>query len=151
VDAGPRRGPLGGRAPGPNLSRLLLDTTFLIDADRTGEDLDDVIEDEDDVAIAAVTVAELRIGALLSRGRRRAARTAFVDDVIASVPVVDYGIDVAEEHARLLVEVRRRGRPRGAHDIIIAATAKATQRTVVTADAGAFRDLPGVELRSHRS
>ena len=39
------------------MSLLLLDTTFLIDAERGGVDLDDAIDDADDVAIAAVTVA----------------------------------------------------------------------------------------------
>jgi tRNA(fMet)-specific endonuclease VapC len=44
------------------MSLLLLDTTFLIDAERGGVDLDDAIADDDDVAISAVTVAELIVG-----------------------------------------------------------------------------------------
>ena len=132
------------------MSRLLLDTTFLIDAERSGGDLDDVIDDDDDVSIAAVTVAELRVGALLANRRHQTARTDYVDDVIATIPVLDYDLDVAEAHARLLVEVRAQGRPRGAHDLIIAATAKASNRTIVTADRTAFRALSGVEVRPHR-
>ena len=132
------------------MSRLLFDTTFLIDAERAGDDLDDLIADDDDVAVAAVTLAELRVGALLARGRRRDQRTAFVDEIAATVPVVSYDAEVAEEHALLLVEVRRQGRPRGAHDLIIAATAKAARRTVVTSDASAFDDLPEVDVRPHR-
>jgi tRNA(fMet)-specific endonuclease VapC len=130
------------------VSRLIFDTTFLIDAERAGDDLDDVIADDDDVAVAAVTLAELRVGALLASGRRRERRIAFVDEVGATV--VSYDAAVAEEHALLLVEVRRQGRPRGAHDLIIAATAKASRRTVMTSDAGAFEDLPGVDVRPHR-
>ena len=53
------------------MTRLLLDTTFLIDAERSGDILDEFIEDDDDVAVAAVTIAELRVGALLADGRRR--------------------------------------------------------------------------------
>lgn len=132
------------------MSRLLLDTTFLIDAERSGEELDDVIEDDDEVAIAAVTLAELRVGALLATGRRGAQRAEFVDDIATTVPILDYDAEVAEQHALLLVEVRRQGRPRGAHDLIIAATAKATRRIVVTADTGAFEDLTGIDLRPHR-
>ena len=129
------------------VTRLLFDTTFLIDAERTGDGLDDVIDDNDDVAIAAVTIAELRVGALLATGRRRTARRAYVDDVVATIPVLAYDVDVAEAHAELLLEVRTQGRPRGAHDLIIAATAKAFDRTVISADRTAFRDLPGVEVR----
>jgi tRNA(fMet)-specific endonuclease VapC len=109
-----------------------------------------VIADEDDVAIAAVTIAELRVGALLGTGRKAAARTAFVDDVLATIPVIPYDVAIAEAHARLLVAVRRQGTPRGAHDLLIAATATASRRAVVTADATAFANLPHLEVRHHR-
>jgi tRNA(fMet)-specific endonuclease VapC len=102
------------------------------------------------VAIAAITVAELRVGVELSEGRNRTRRQAFVDDVVAAVPVLSYDLDVAAAHAELLVAVRRQGVPRGAHDLIIAATAKASNRTVVTADTTAFRDLPDISIRGHR-
>jgi tRNA(fMet)-specific endonuclease VapC len=130
------------------MTRLLFDTAFLIDAERTGDALDDVIDDDDDVAIAAVTIAELRVGALLARGRRKVARGAFVEDVIATIPVLAYGVDVAETHVELLAAVRSRGKPRAAHDLIIAATAKSFDRAVVTPDRSAFSGLPGVEIRS---
>ena len=132
------------------MTQLLLDTTFLIDAERSGSDLDDVIDDDDDVAIAAITVAELRVGVLLANARAREARASYVGDVASSLPVLDYDIDVAEAHAVLLAHVRSQGRPRGAHDLIIAATAKASGRKIVTADTTAFVDLPDVEVRPHR-
>lgn len=109
-----------------------------------------MIADEDDVAIAAVTIAELRVGALLGTRRKVAARTAFVEDVLAAIPVIAYDVAVAEAHARLLVAVRRQGTQRGAHDLLIAATASASRRAVVTADATAFANLPDVEVRHHR-
>lgn len=132
------------------MTRLLLDTTFLVDADRGEAAVDEVIEDDDDVAIAAVTIAELRVGALLAKGRRRTTRTAYVDDVVATIPALDYDLDVAEVHAELLVQVRAQGKPRGVHDLIIAATAKAFDRTIVSADGGAFHDLSGIRVRGHR-
>jgi tRNA(fMet)-specific endonuclease VapC len=64
------------------------------------------------------------------------------------VPVLPYDLDVAEAHAQLLVAVRQQGLPRGAHDLIIAATARASSRLVVTADSGAFENLPGVNVHS---
>jgi tRNA(fMet)-specific endonuclease VapC len=52
---------------------------------------------------------------------------------------------VAEQHAALLAHAHRKGNQRGVHDLIIAATARATGRTVVTADARArFAELPDV-------
>ena len=131
------------------MNRILLDTTYLIDAERSGGGLDETIDDEDDVAIAAVSVAELRVGALLASGKRRESRLAFVDDVIQSIPIVNYDLEVADSHAELLVAVRSQGKPRGAHDLIIAATALATDRLIVTADQGAFVDLPGITMQLH--
>jgi tRNA(fMet)-specific endonuclease VapC len=128
-----------------------LDTTFLVDADRSKASLDDLIADDDEVAIAAITVAELLVGMLLADTTHRVDRQQFLDEVRRSMPIVEYDTIVAEAHAELLVAVRRQGRPRGAHDLIIAATATATQREVVTADSSAYEELPGVAVRSHRA
>ncbi len=133
------------------MSLLLLDTTFLIDAERGDGQLDDVIDDDDDVAIAAITVAELTVGVRLATARHRASRQAYVDEIVETITILPYDEVVAVRHADLLVAVRRAGRPRGAHDLIIAATASATGRTVVSADRSAFADLPGVVAIDHRS
>lgn len=132
------------------MTALLLDTTFLVDTERDGIDLDTLIGDGDEVAVAAITIAELLVGVSLATGKRRVARQAFVAEAISSLPILAYDHAVAIEHAALLVAVRTAGRPRGAHDLIIAATARAAHRTVVTIDAAAFSDLPGVAVRSHR-
>jgi tRNA(fMet)-specific endonuclease VapC len=58
---------------------------------------------------------------------------------------LDYTSDVAIVHARLLAHLRGEGKPRRAHDLINAATATATARTLVTTDGkAALDDLPGV-------
>ena len=131
------------------MTALLLDTTFLIDAERSGSYLDGVLADDDDVAIAAITVAELLVGVRLASGRRKTERAAFAEDVVSTLPIVAYDLAVAQDHSELLAVVRQTGRPRGAHDLIIAATARSSSRVVVTADAAAFEGLPGVTVRSH--
>ena len=133
------------------MTLLLLDTTFLIDTERGATELDDLIGDDDDVAIAAITLAELTVGVELAGARQRPERRAFVDEIAASIPILPYDQGVAMRHASLLVAVRREGRPRGAHDLIIAATAAAAGRTVVSADRRAFDGLPGVTALDHRS
>lgn len=132
------------------MSLLLLDTTFLIDAERGDVTLDDAIDDDDDVAIAAVTVAELLVGVRLASGKRRDARQVYVEEVLESLPIIPYDRNVAVEHAELLVAVREQGHPRGAHDLLIAATARATDRRIVTADQEAFTDLPSIATVIHR-
>jgi tRNA(fMet)-specific endonuclease VapC len=102
------------------------------------------------VAIAAITLAELLVGVELADARRRAPRRRFVADVSFTLRVIDYDAAVAASHAKLLAATRRQGRPRGAHDLIIAATAQASDRVVVSADPSAFAGLPGVDVRPHR-
>ena len=106
-----------------------------------------MIEDEDDVAIAAISAAELLVGVELADRRRRPRRRKFVEELLLSVPVEAYDLDTATVHAELLAHVRKAGGSRGAHDLLIAATARTRERTVVTADAGGFEGLPGVPVR----
>ena len=129
------------------MARLILDTSVLIDVEHSGKRLDRLVADEDDVAIAAVTAAELLVGVELATENRRPTRAAFVRSVLNTVPVEDYDIAVARVHAQLLAHVRRTGTPRGAHDLIIVATAVAHDRVVVSSDVTAFEQLPGVATR----
>ena len=109
--------------------------------------LDDLIGDDDDVAIAAITVAELSVGVGLADVAHRPGRRALVDSIIATIPVEDYDLEVARAHGELLAHASRSGRRPGAHDLVVAATARARGRIVVTADQGGFDDLPGVAVR----
>jgi tRNA(fMet)-specific endonuclease VapC len=126
------------------VTRLLLDTSVLVADERSG-DLLAHIPDDADLAVATITLAELGTGVELASARHRPARAAYLAE-IRTLPLVHYDADVAAVHARLLAECQRRGRPRGAHDLIIAASAIATDRTVVTSDTGGFLDLPGLRI-----
>lgn len=129
------------------MERLILDTTVLINAERAAGAPLDAIGDDDDVAIAAITAAELLVGVELADESRREQRRAFVAAVLEAIPVESYDLDVARTHAALLAHARQTGRPRGTHDLIIAATAANSGRMVLTADGAGFSGLPGVEVR----
>ena len=131
---------------------MILDTSVLVGAERGRSRLDRLVGDEDDVAIAAVTAAELWVGVALADARRRPRRATFVEQVLATIPVEDYDLEVAWAHAVLLAAARRVGRPRGAHDLLIAATAIARERALVTMDRRGFEDIEGLEVRmAHRN
>lgn len=70
-----------------------------------------------------------------------------MSEVLDTVSIEPYDLAIARSHATLLAHTRREGQQRGAHDLLIAATARATERIVVTADRGGFTELPGVEVR----
>jgi predicted nucleic acid-binding protein len=124
--------------------RLILDTNILIAYERGT--IDRAALDNDELAIASVSVAEYRVGIELADTPERAAERARALTTITSViDVLDYTATTAARHGRLLAHVRRSGTPRGAHDLIIAAHAAETGRTVVSRDVKArFNDLPGV-------
>lgn len=124
--------------------KLILDTNVLIDLHRGG--IDPSKYDDDELAIAAITVAEFRVGIELAVSADQAAnRARALDAIIGAVDVLDYTPHTAAIHAQLLAHTRRLDRPRGVHDLIIAAHAAETGRSVVSNDAAArFGDLPGV-------
>lgn len=82
----------------------------------------------------------------MAKGTRRKKRAQFVTAVLDAVAIEPYDLQVAEAHAALLAHVRRKGAPRGAHDLIIAATAQARERKVVSLDRRGFHKLPGVSV-----
>jgi tRNA(fMet)-specific endonuclease VapC len=124
--------------------RLILDTNVLIAYEKGT--IDRAAFDEDELAIAAVSVAEYRVGIELADTPERAAeRARALAAITSAIDVMDYTTATAALHGRLLAHVRRSGAPRGAHDLIIAAHAAETGRTVVSKDAKArFNNLPGV-------
>jgi tRNA(fMet)-specific endonuclease VapC len=82
----------------------------------------------------------------LAKGRGRRKRELFIATVLSSIAIEAYDAEVAEAHATLLTHTRKSGSPRSPHDLIIAATALAHSRSVVTFDRGGFSDLPGVAV-----
>jgi tRNA(fMet)-specific endonuclease VapC len=87
------------------------------------------------------------VGVEFANRRRRSARQEFVSAVLEAVSIETYDLDVAKAHAALLAHTRRTGQPRGAHDLIIAATARARSREVLSSDQRGFADLPEIVLR----
>ena len=124
--------------------RLILDTVILIAYERGSMDRSSL--DDDELAIASVTVAEYRAGIEMADTADWAAeRARALAAILSAVDVLDYTQLTAANHARLLAHVRRTGTPRGAHDLNIAAHAAETSRTILSRDANArFGDLPGV-------
>ena len=124
--------------------RLILDTNVLIAYERGTIDREALEDDE--LAVAAVCIAEYRVGIELADTPDRAAdRARALVAIVSAVDVLDYTEATAAHHARLIAHARRIGTPRGAHDLIVAAHALQTDRIILTLDAKArFSDLPGV-------
>ena len=128
------------------MAELIIDTGILVAIERGHARLVDVASPADDLAISVVTAAELWLGVELADEANRPRRSVFVQGIFEMVDVESYDLAVARVHGRLLAETRRTGRQRGYHDLIIAATAAARNRVLLTADKG-FAELPGVQVR----
>jgi tRNA(fMet)-specific endonuclease VapC len=127
--------------------RLILDTNVLIAYER--ETIDRADLDADELAVAAVSIAEYRVGIELADTPAHADRARALVAITSAVDVLDYTEATAACHARLIAYARRTGAPRAAHDLIIAAHALQSDRIVLTFDAKArFGDLPGVSVAS---
>jgi tRNA(fMet)-specific endonuclease VapC len=124
--------------------RLILDTNVLIAYERGT--IDRSALDDDELAVAAVSIAEYRVGIELADTAARAAdRARALTAIFSTVDVLEYTEGTAAHHARLIAHIRRSGTPRGAHDLIIAAHASETGRIILSRNAAArFGDLPGV-------
>jgi predicted nucleic acid-binding protein len=135
---------------------ILIDSSSLIAAGRGDLDLDAILDDqrdpgasnaEQDVAVAAVTAAELLHGVHRLKGVDRARTALFVEAVLKRVRVVPFDIEIARIHAMLSADLRSKGTTVGAHDLMIAATAVFLDYDVATRDLHSFGRIRGVRVR----
>lgn len=77
---------------------------------------------------------------------RRQRRSAFVEAVIAGVGVLDFTTAVARVHAAIYADLAKKGEMIGAHDLIIAATARFHDLAVLTDNVKEFSRVPGLRL-----
>ena len=124
--------------------RIILDTGVLIMIERGRLNIEAVLG-VDDAAIATITAMGLLVGVERADTSHRADRAIHVESLLSSLAVETYDLTVARIHARLAVEAMSKGRPRSAYDTMIAATAAATDRVLLTTDPSAgFNELSDV-------
>ncbi|MCL1692735.1 MAG: type II toxin-antitoxin system VapC family toxin [Actinomycetia bacterium] len=125
------------------MSRGLVDTSIFIA--RESERPLDVAKIPDEVAVSVITVGELRAGVLAASDvTTRNLRLKTLTEALAFDSI---SIDerVAEEWARLRVELRDTGQRMPINDSWIAATARSLGVPVVTQD-GDYVQIPGLEV-----
>jgi len=112
--------------------RALLDTSFFVAAE-SGRPLGDIpgVEETD---ISVVTLAELTLGVLLANNDQRAVRLGTLSAVESTWDPLPVGAEVARTFARIVADLRVRGRRVPVLDALIAATAVAEGLPVVTQD-----------------
>ena len=124
----------------------LIDSSVLIAAERGQLNFDDIAAEED-VAISAVTASELLHGVHRARKpTQRHRRQAFVEGLMAQLPVIAFDLIVARVHASLWAELAKRGVAVGERDLMIGATAIAKGYAIATRDERSFPKIPGLKV-----
>jgi len=127
----------------------LIDSSVLIAAERGRFDFVAALSARPDepFAIAAITASELLHGVHRAATQaQRQRREAYVENLLASLPVVPFDLIVARIHASLGAQLARRGVIVGAHDLLIGATAVAADYKVATHDMRSFGKIPGLKV-----
>jgi tRNA(fMet)-specific endonuclease VapC len=127
----------------------LIDSSVLIEAERGRLDLPRLAAQnpQETFSISAITASELLHGVYRAvRTAQRARRMAFVEGLLAAMPVLPFDLAVARIHAELWAEMRKRGGIIGQMDSMIGATALAWDLTVVTCDRRSFAKVPGLRV-----
>lgn len=141
-------GAAGHAAAGAARRRFVLDTDTLVDVLRHRRGVEARLRalSPVDVAVAAMSVAELEYGAL--RSGDPAANRAAYEMLLVPLRVLAFGRRAALVHARLREALR--SAPIGPADLVIAATTLAAGAVLVTSNARELARVPGLTVESWR-
>ena len=137
----------------------VVDTTVFIDLERStsregyarsaeliGHRLTECLGPDEEAAIAAITASELLHGVHRASAKHRATREAFVESILAVVPILDFDLLAARAHARLWADLAKTGSDVGPHDRIVAATAISLGWQLATANVRHFGRIAGLDV-----
>jgi tRNA(fMet)-specific endonuclease VapC len=126
--------------------RVLLDTNTCIYALKRRSGVIERLQrlSPDDVVISAATLAELWFGA--RKSSRPEASRASVDAFVGPLEVLPFDPEAAQAYAEIRLALERMGQPIGERDLLIAATARSRDITVVTHNTSEFGRVPRLHV-----
>lgn len=100
---------------------------------------------ETNVLTSVIVACELRYGAA-KRGSRRLTRQ--VEAVLSAMTIRPLESDIERVYASIRVALERKGTPIGAHDMLIAAHARAIDAVCVTDNIAEFKRVPALRVQN---
>src|SRR5947208_12482864 len=100
---------------------------------------------EDNVLTSVIVACELRYGAA-KRGSKKLTRQ--VEAVLSAMTIKPLESDVERVYASIRVALERKGTPIGAHDMLIAAHARAIDAVCVTDNVAEFKRVPALKVEN---
>jgi len=127
--------------------KYVLDSDTVIDCLRGVRRVQDRLEaiSPDDVAVSAMTVSELRFGAIGPASERRMTETAAF---LSQVAVLPFTLSAALIHAEIRLALRNNAI--GFADMIIAATSLSVPAILITSNVREFGRVPNLQVESWR-
>lgn len=133
----------------------VIDTSALVAAERAATSWEEGLASigSEPAALPAIVCAELLAGVHLAESAARAeTRRAKIHALIAKVPVVDFGLPIAERWAELFAILNRQGQLIPTNDLAVASTAIYLGFGVLVGprDEAHFRSVPGLRVEALR-
>lgn len=128
---------------------VLIDASILIEYERRRLDLEHYLaqRQQETFFLSVVTVSELLHGVHRAvQSEVRAKRSAFVEGLLESFPLLPIDLATARAHAQVWAELIVAGRMIGPNDLWLAATSLAHGLTMVTANVREFARVPGLAV-----
>ncbi|MBU2644882.1 type II toxin-antitoxin system VapC family toxin [bacterium] len=128
---------------------ILIDTNILIKAEKGTIVLDSYIEKrkDEDFFISVITASELLHGVWRAEDNAiQARRSAFVEAILSSIPVLSIDLPTARSHAQLWARLQSDGQMIGVHDSWIAASCINYGLLLVTDNTREFERVPGLQI-----
>ncbi len=128
---------------------VLIDSSILIQAERAGSDVTPYLigREQEECFLSVISASELLHGVHRARdANTRAKRLAFVEGILASIPVLPIDTATARSHAQLWADLVSQGLPIGAHDMWIAATCLAHGHLLATHNLRDFERVAGLRI-----
>lgn len=97
-----------------------------------------------EIALSTIVLFELEVGIAKSVSPRK--RKSQLQEFTSLVTIVSFDHAAAESAAEIRVKLEKRGAPIGAYDILIAASAVATNSTLVTHNTKEFERIEGLRI-----
>ena len=132
---------------------LMLDSTVLIDVERSGKNLDSLIDATIDrfgdmnLAFSVMSVGELLHGMWrANKEDRRARRERFIEEAIRRLEVVEITLPVMRVFGRVEAELREAGTLIATPDMLIGCSALYRSDEVLTRNMRDFERIPGLAV-----
>ena len=98
--------------------------------------------------MSGITASELLVGVeRANTAQRRARRGAFVENLLAVIPVLEFSMPVVRTHARIVAALPK-SVTAGAHDALIAATAVHHGYALLTRNVADFKIFAGLSVEA---